>query len=210
MATNPILTMLLSVVILKDSITRNQKIGALISLFGLTIVITNGSLQSLLLLKIAKGDLIVLGANFCWAIYGVLIRRNLSKVSPLITTATTMVFGTLIMIMVASTETYNINISNLPWTVYASLIYMAAFGSVVAYFFWNIGVTHMGASKTSVFYNLVPVFTVLISICLGKPVSYIHVIGGIIVIFGVTIASIKNSTNKEHSTHYKKQLNKLP
>lgn len=189
MATNPIVTMLLAALILNDTIRANQRLGMLFSLIGVIVVITHGSLALLLQLKIALGDWIIMAANICWALYGVLGRRYLKNSKPLITTAATMALGSIALIIFSGYEASITQLTNQSWQVYFSLIYMAVFGSVLAYLFWNYGILHLGVGNTSIFFNLVPVFTVLISIGMGQPILLVQTIGGVLVILGVLVSS---------------------
>lgn len=46
--------------------------------------------------------------------------------------------------------------------VAVAIVAMALFGSVLAYLWWNQGIARIGTTRTAIFINLVPVFTVLI------------------------------------------------
>jgi drug/metabolite transporter (DMT)-like permease len=64
--------------------------------------------------------------------------------------------------------------------------------SVGAFFFWSIGVKGIGAARASVFLNLIPVFTAVIAaIALDERPGLPQLIGGLLVVCGVTLASSK-------------------
>ena len=189
MATNPMVTLLLSRIFLKNSINATQQIGLVLSLVGVIAVITHGSLDVLFHLKIATGDWIIMGGNLCWASYGVFGRRFLNDSKPLITTAATMVVGAIALLLFASAEVNITQLLHQTGQVYISLFYMAIFGSVLAYLFWNYGITHVGAGNTSVFFNLVPVVTVLVAVIFGQSITPVQIIGGLIVISGVLLST---------------------
>lgn len=198
MASNPLVTLLLSRIFLKNSMSITQGIGLLLSLLGVLTVITQGSLTVLLHLNIASGDWLIMGANLCWATYGVVGRRYLKDSKPLITTAATMFIGSMTLIIMAR---HDLNLSqSLHQTpfVYISLLYMTLFGTVLAYLFWNYGIAHLGAENTSVFFNLVPVVTVAISALLGQAITSVQLVGGLIVISGVLLSTQVISFNRLH------------
>ncbi len=66
---------------------------------------------------------------------------------------------------------------------------MAFFTSVLGYLWWNQGIKEIGAGKTSLFFNLVPVVTMIISFAVGTPIKVFQVIGAVLVILGVLTAS---------------------
>lgn len=190
MATNPLVTLILAAFILHEPIRLNQRIGIFCSLIGVIIVVTQGSLEMLFHLKIAVGDLIIMAANVCWGLYGVLSRRYIKNSKPLITTALTMVIGTLLLMLFAFNSDISMNqLTNQAWSVYFAILFMGIFGSVLAYLFWNYGIANLGAGQTSIYFNLVPVFTVLISIGFGQQVTLLQICGGLFVIFGVLISA---------------------
>lgn len=189
MATNPLVTVLISAFILKDTIRINQYIGMCLSLVGVIMVVTQGKWVMLRHFHIALGDWIIMGANVCFALYGVLCRRYLKESKPLITTAMTMIIGALTLLLCASLSPSPSAWLHQSWEVYAALLHMALFGTVLAYLFWNSGIIYLGINQTVIFFNLVPVFTVLIAMMLGQPILLIQILGGILVLMGVLIST---------------------
>ena len=77
-------------------------------------------------------------------------------------------------------------------TVVAGLFYVGIVAAVAAFLFWSIGVRGVGAARASVFLNVIPVFTVAIAApTLGERPGLAQIIGGLLVICGVTLASSK-------------------
>jgi drug/metabolite transporter (DMT)-like permease len=187
MAINPLLTAVLSAFILGDRLRGGQILGLLLSLVGLIFVITGGSWTLLASMRLSRGDGYILLACACWATYGVLIRRFLSRVPPLTTTAVTMVIGTLLMLPFGFLEPHQVGLLDLPLLVWLGLLFMAIPGSVLAYLFWNRGMATLGPARTSIFFNLVPVFTAAISVATGDRVSAAQVLGGAVVIAGCVL-----------------------
>jgi len=66
---------------------------------------------------------------------------------------------------------------------------MALFTSVLGYIWWNQGMKEIGASKTSLFFNLVPVVTMIISFAIGTPIKVFQILGALLVILGVLTSS---------------------
>ncbi len=189
MSTNPLITNIFAYFILKKKIYSYQKIGMLLSLIGVIIILTQGSFHTILSLNFAVGDILIIIGNICWALYGVLSIRYLSKSSPIITTASTMIIGTMALIIFSFFEGHVDQAFHQSSSIYFAITFMAIFGAVLAYLFWNIGMAQLGAAQTSIFFNFVPVFTVLVSLFLGHPIYFIQVVGGAIILCGVIISS---------------------
>lgn len=189
MATNPLVALLLGAMLLREPIRLNQCLGVVVSLLGILVVEMQGSLDKLLHFTVARGDLIIMVANICWGLYGALSRRYIKNSQPLITTASTVLIGTVVLVVLASFGDVSlIQLTNQDWSVYAAIVFMAIFGSVLAYLFWNYGIANLGVGHTAMYFNLVPVFTVLISLEFGQSISALQLIGGAFVILGVIIS----------------------
>lgn len=199
MATNPPLTMFFAAFLLQEKMNNSQKLGAIISLLSVAIVITQGSLQALLQLQFSFGDLIVMLANICWALYNVLSKRYLKDSMPLITTTSTMLISSILLLFVGGTgqmEAFH-HLFEQTSTVYYPLIYMVVLGTVAAYLFWNYGISRLGAGKAAIFFNLIPIVTTIISFFQGQTVTMIQIMGGLSVIFGVLLSTKAISFKKK-------------
>ncbi|MGN7170685.1 DMT family transporter [Paenibacillus cellulositrophicus] len=185
MATNPIVTALLAVPLLKENIRKGQIIGMLCSLAGVLMVITNGAFWQLT--NISLGDFIALGANITWALYGVLGRKLLTNSTPLATSAITMAIATICFLPFLDFPSPGISQTTLT-TAWICIFFMGTFGAVLTFLWWNQGIQKVGANRTSVFFNLVPVVTLMISVLMGQPVGWVQVVGTFLVILGVVTA----------------------
>ncbi|NUB04881.1 DMT family transporter [Azospirillum sp. Vi22] len=187
MATNPLVTALIAGLFLGEPISSNHKIGTLISFTGVAALILVDSGDRLASVNI--GDLLVIGGNVSMALYSILGKRLVKDSTPLMTTAASTIFGAAILWSVARTTEPSVQIVDLPWQAYASILFMGVFGSVLAYIFWNRGIRAIGVADTAIFFHLVPVFTVLLSFVLGQTVTIAQIGAGIVVIIGVMISS---------------------
>lgn len=189
MAANPLFTTILSFFILKTPITRRQTAGIIIALLGVTLVLTHGSLEIIYTLSISAGDVLILIGNICWALYGVLVRKYLQKSTSMETTTYTMVVGALFLIVLAFLFPNPQPLTKVNLTAWGAIMFMAIFTSVLGYLWWNKAMEVIGAAKTAIFFNLVPVVTMVLSFLTGAQVSMIQIIGTILVIFGVLSSS---------------------
>ncbi|HEU4962735.1 MAG TPA: DMT family transporter [Bacilli bacterium] len=189
MAANPLVTVLLSALILREKITKRQAIGIAISLVGVVSVITKGSLDVLLSMDFSKGDLIINAGSICWALYAVLGKKYLKQSTALATTAYSMAVGALLMLPFTALEAGSGAFFDQAISVQGAILFMALLGSVLAYLWWNQGIAKIGASKTSIFFNLVPIWTMVISLATGGTILTVQVVGGILVISGVLFSS---------------------
>ncbi|MEO2222695.1 DMT family transporter [Priestia megaterium] len=189
MGTNPLVTALFAYFILKNPITKQQMLGISFALLGVILVLTQGSLEIIQTLSISKGDLLILAGNLCWALYGVLGRKYLNGSSSMETTTYTMIVGSLCLVILTVFSPSPQPLSHVTWSAWGAILFMALFTSVLGYLWWNKGMATIGASNTSLFFNLVPVVTMILSILTGALITLPQVIGTCLVILGVLTAS---------------------
>lgn len=194
MATNPLITTILAALILRERATIQQLIALPIALFGVTVVITEGDLSHLMSLRVVTGDWLMLGADIAWAFYNVLSRRLMPKESSaIVNTTLVMAAGALILTTGAIVHGGPIQMPS-PMAAIA-LALMVVGGTVAFYLFWNIGIQRLGSGRTAIFMNLVPVFAMLTGIALGTLPTAAQLVGGVIVLGGLSITMIPNRKN---------------
>jgi drug/metabolite transporter (DMT)-like permease len=69
-----------------------------------------------------------------------------------------------------------------------SILYIALFPSIVAFFCWNRGVASIGANRAGLFVNLVPVFASIMAVAwLGESLKAFHLIGMLLIFGGMVL-----------------------
>jgi drug/metabolite transporter (DMT)-like permease len=114
----------------------------------------------------------------------------LKGLTPIAATTYATLWGLLLLLIGASTEIADMDWGVLSWQVWASIIYLGAFGTAVGFVWYYEGVQTLGAARTAVFNNLVPVFGVTFgALMLGEPILPSMISGGLLVIAGVTLTN---------------------
>lgn len=190
-ALTPAVAAVLGFLILRESLTKIQLFGIVLSFSGILWIISKGSWQVFASLSFNIGDIIMLFGIICWAVYSIIIKRHSFKFPPIAGLVVTMVIGTTILVPVAIIETIYLGIPHLfQWKVLLGIAYIGIFPSAISLLLWYRGVGEIGPAKASVFFNLVPIFTTIMAITLlGETFTYHQLLGGVIVIFGVYLST---------------------
>lgn len=186
MATNPLLTTLLAAALLGERASARHLAALPVALAGVAVVITHGAPSRLLNLQVADGDLLMLAANLTWAFFNIFTRRYMPKGSPIGSTALMMTAGAAILLVIALSSDAHFALPGMRAGL--ALAMMAVGGTVLAYLFWGVGIQRLGAGRTSLFLNLVPVFAMLVGGMSGTPPTAVQVAGGLLVLAGVITA----------------------
>ncbi|MDF0726368.1 DMT family transporter [Cytobacillus sp. S13-E01] len=203
-ASNPVLIVLLSGLFLKETITKNNIIGMIIALTGVTFIITEGQLLSLFQLGFEPIDWVLLGAVISWALYSVVGKIVLKKYSSVVSTTYAVAFGTLFLLPFALVETTWQDVRLATFDAWLAIAHMSVFVTVISFIMYYQGIKEIGAAKASIFINVMPVSAVLMAtLLLGETFTLAHGIGALFVLSGVYVGTNtrKWSLKKKTSLH---------
>jgi drug/metabolite transporter (DMT)-like permease len=194
-STIPIFAAIFAFLLINERIPLWRGVGIALSVIGVGIILTAVPGETTGWQMVRAGNLLALGAAICAALYMVLGRELLAKYSPLTITTSQALFAVLIFLPLSGMELFTHRWANFNTLTFLTVVYLALFCSVLAFFLWNYGISRLEASKAAVFTNLVPVFTVFGSyFWLGEKIHLGQIFGGALVIGGVTLASIARGT----------------
>ncbi|MBD0333944.1 MAG: DMT family transporter [Cyanobacteria bacterium Co-bin13] len=158
-AFNPVVTGLLAAAFIRERLRLRQYGGGAIALLGVLTLLTRGNLLHLLALRLNRGDLLMLCAVFCWAIYALLIKQLSQRHSGLIITFYAALSGVVQLLVLAGLERWWQQLATLSLASFLSLLYMGTAASGLGYLLFNLSVQRIGPTRTaSVVYSSVPVF----------------------------------------------------
>lgn len=187
MALSPMLSLVFSAWLLNTRIKAYQYVGITLAFIGVSLVITGGNFG---LLHIAAGDTWMLGACTVWSLYSVGAKKFAAHIPSLQLARWTVSVGAIALIIAACLlEQPFTSIPQLSLETHSILFYMSICGTVLAYIFWLRGVHFLGPDKSAIAFNLVPVFTLLVSLALGSLPNMIQLAGMLLVLIGVVISS---------------------
>jgi drug/metabolite transporter (DMT)-like permease len=183
-AANPALIMVLAAILLRDRPGPLSWVGVALGLAGVLLVLTGGNLQRLLTFSIDAGELLIVAAITVWGFYTITARRL--SVPAITSTAVQVAMAAVVLVPFAVAAG-----AGLPATPSEgwSLAYIALFPSLGSYLLWNLALKRTTAANAGNYLNLIAVFTAIITITLGQPITVPQVLGGILVISGVLLTS---------------------
>ena len=182
--------------------TGRGLLGSLVCLLGVAWVVSRGSLETLVNLSPNRGDLFMLVAAFCWALYTVLSGRVTRQVSPLAATTASVVLAFPLLVLAGGYELVTQEHAEINPAVLAGFLYVGLAAGVAAFLAWNAGIGRLGAARGTIFLNLVPVFTAAIAIpALGERLITAQILGGLLVLLGVSLVSYQRREKSVPDRH---------
>jgi drug/metabolite transporter (DMT)-like permease len=186
----PIGTLIFAFLLLNERPGKKQLLGGTISLIGVLIILSSGSLDRLLSIAFNRGDLLMLVAVASWSLYSVLLKKWPLKIPAFDMLCLLMSLGMPLIAPFYLWELANSGAFELSTGNIGLLAYVAVFPSVLAYLLWNNGIHRIGPGKASVFSYLIPVFTAAMAITfLQEQLHGYHLVGGVLAFVGIYLSS---------------------
>ncbi len=187
----PVMILITARVLLGSKTNSLQNLGILVSTVGALVIVSRGSLDTLLHLTVSSGDLWIITAAISWAIYSVLLVKR-PAMHLLSFFAVTAMIGTCIQfplyLLFSSKDLAELTTAN-----WGAIIYMSLFASIGAFICWNAGIQRLGATTAGHFVHLLPVFSIFLStLFLGEVMEGFHGIGIFLIFSGIGIATLLN------------------
>ncbi|MBX3305087.1 MAG: DMT family transporter [Nitrospira sp.] len=187
---SPVVTSVLSAMLIKDVPLRAVWAGALLSFAGVGVVSVAGFQ--------AAGDQPLLGSTLVflgvvsWALYSIGSRAIMERMSALTVNWTTLMVATVLQIPLLWTDQkmMNAGIGSVTTSDWLALGYLVIFATAVAQQAWLFGVKGVGPSRASVLGNLTPVAAIgLSALILGETVGLIEILGICLILAGVWVVN---------------------
>lgn len=185
LALMPLMSLGLAGFLLGQRLHAGAVLGALLSLFGVLLVIAQGDLAGLLQRGIGLGDGMMLVATLAYALYGVLLKKWQIRLPALqfLYLQVLVAIAALFPLYLLSAHR-GLNAGNLPLVGYAGLL-----ASIAAPLAWMRGVHEMGPNRMAQFVNLSPLATAAIAtVVLDERLGLQHLLGGALIVAGVVLA----------------------
>ena len=191
----PVFSLILAALFLKEKVSPTRLAGMAICFAGIMLLLSKGSWQVLQNFHFAEGDIWVLLGAFTFAVYTIQIRRkpkNLQNVSLL---WILFFLGALMLFPFFLWE--SARHPPIQWTpgLAGVILYLGLGTSVIAFLIWNLAIARLGAGRTALFGNLIPLFSTIEAVfILGEPVRSIHLWSGLLIVAGLLVANSKRAT----------------
>ena len=203
-ATSPIIVLFVAAALIKESITPIKIFGSFLAFLGVLVIVgfsPNTDVPNRFL-----GDGLVLISAISYGTYTVLLRRLFNKhekkPSSFHVLAWLSFMGLLFSFPVAfyTGPEYFLNPAKLFFIqstfrtieIWIGILYLACFSSLIAYVTYTEGVKHIGASRSAVFVNLVPVVGVSASVFIGENIDpFVHFLSFLLIFTGIMLVNKK-------------------
>jgi drug/metabolite transporter (DMT)-like permease len=189
-ALNPIVTIAAASLLLGERMSARRWLGVAVALGGVWIVVSRGDVLGSVRGAVGLGELLMFGGVCSWAAYTLIGRRVLAGLTPLAATTWAALWGVALLALAAAPDLRHLGAEDLTLPVVLSVLYLGVLGTAVGFVWYYQAVQRLGASRTVIFNNLVPVFGATFGVLLlDEPLLPSMLLGGAIAVAGVMLVT---------------------
>jgi len=187
---SPAVTGLLAALFIAERLSRLNWLGIAIAFVGVLMLVSNGDIDQIIQFEFNTGDLLMLTAVFCWAVYALIIKRMVEQYSTLTVTFLSALFAVGAMLLLLVFEDLSGQLRAISVSSIMALLYMGLAASGIGYLLYNMSIKQIGPTRTSgVVYSAVPVLTAgLAFLFFTEPLTASALISTALIILGLHLA----------------------
>ena len=182
-STMPGMILLGSFMFFGDRINRLQFSGLLLTLLGVIVIVTQGSLEQLMQLTFNHGDLLMIFACSFYAMYTVGLKSR-PKISGMVMLAYFSVAAFLMTIPLMIFESFIYGTVMPGVKGFAIVFYIAIIPSFLSQIFFMRGVDLIGPGSAGLYANLVPIFSAIMAVLLLSEEFALFHLAAMLLVFG--------------------------
>ena len=182
-STMPGMILLGSFMFFGDRINRLQFSGLLLTLLGVGVIVTQGSLEQLMQLTFNHGDLLMIFACSFYAMYTVGLKSR-PKISGMVMLAYFSVAAFLMTIPLMIFESFIYGTVMPGVKGFAIVFYIAMIPSFLSQIFFMRGVDLIGPGSAGLYANLVPIFSAIMAVLLLSEEFALFHLAAMLLVFG--------------------------
>lgn len=185
----PLVTMVLSIIILRSSISRLRALGFLLGFIGILITSLAGAEG---MDAVSLGDVMIFLSMFMQAFSFILISKLNPTFDPRLLTGYMLLIGSVFIFIISGL--FEGNFAQLAqlftWKLGGIFLFSAIIATAFGHMTYNFAIKNVGPTETTIFVNLNTLFALLgASLFLGEPILKNHYLGLIFILVGVFIGS---------------------
>ena len=196
---NPIFTVILAAPLLGQPISRKMFLGLFCGFLGVGVVTGWSPNTQIEFEERIFGDILILLASLSWATTTNMTKRLMegkdgeNNYTSLEIVVWYSLIGTIMLTPFMIYETWNNGISYPSEEGWFAIVYLGGFSTVLAYYWFTIGIEKLGATSASSYIFLVPVFGILGGWwLLDERLGYTMIIGFFMILIGVKIVQLES------------------
>jgi drug/metabolite transporter (DMT)-like permease len=188
LSTLPLLTMVVGAALGSEALTARKSLGVLTAMLGVAIALLSGLTSAPP--GAWRGDLLMVGAALCMALYSIWSKPFIANSGPIAFTTMAMGVGAACLILISCWRGSFAPVAAFGIQQWLAAVYLGAFGSALTFYLWAFALARTTPTRVAISVSVNPVTASLVgAILLHEPLSW-NLVGGIVTVFaGIWIAT---------------------
>lgn len=188
LSTLPVLTMIAAALLGVERLSARKTTGVLIAMAGVALALLSslaGAPDNAWV-----GDLLMVGAATCMALYNVWSRPIIRRSSPIAFTTMAMAVGAITTIVISALRDGYAPVVGFGGPQWTAIVYLGVFGGAVGFFLWAFALGRTTPTLVAVSVTVNPVAAALVAArALDEPIRW-NLVGGLVtVLVGIVVAT---------------------
>lgn len=191
LSTLPLLTMAVGAALGTEPLTLRKTSGVLVTILGVAMALLSG-------LGAApegawRGDLLMIAAALCMALYSIWSRPFIRRCGPIPFTAMAMAAGAACLILASLVRGSFAPVADFGAPQWFGAIYLGAFGAALTFYLWAFALERTTPTRVAISVTVNPIAAALVgATLLAEPLSW-NLVAGIVTVFaGIWIATTQS------------------
>ena len=166
--------------------------GLFLSIIGVGTIISNADIQKIISLSFNKGDIWMIVCVLSWSLYSTLLKKNRFKISQFSLIQIMVSVGLIFLVpQFLYEQSIGLDVKINKAFIFI-LLYVVIFPAIAAYYCWQKAIELIGPNRSSMFIQLMPLFSAIMAILIFKEkFQLFHFIGATFIISGIYLSNRK-------------------
>lgn len=198
LSTLPLLTMLAGSALGKEPLTARKSVGVLVAISGVFMALVSGLATAPV--GAWRGDLLMVVAALCMALYSVWSKPFIGRSGPIPFTTLAMAVGAAVLVTLSVLRGSFAPVEAFGHPQWLAVLYLGALGSALTFYLWAFALERTTPTRVAISVTVNPVAASLVgAILLDEPLSWNLVAGILTVFIGIWIATTQSSQGADRN-----------
>jgi len=188
LSTLPLLTMVAAALAGVEAMTLRKSAGVLLAMGGVALALMSGLSDSEA--GLWRGDLLMIGAALCMALYSVWSRPYIRRCGAVPFTAVGMTAGAACLVLLAWTTGGLKAVAHFGAPEWSAIAFLGILGSAATFYLWSFALEHTTPTRVAISVTINPIAAAIFgALFLDEPIGWNHAAGVTAVMLGIGIAT---------------------
>lgn len=188
LSTLPLLSLVVGAALGKERLTARKTAGVLVAMAGVGFALLSGLAYAPP--QAWRGDLLMIAAALCMALYGIWSKPIIRRCGPIPFTTAAMAAGAAVLIAISAARGSFDAVAQFAVPQWTAALYLGAIGAALTFYLWALALGRASPTSVAVTVTVNPVTASLVAAAvLSEPIGWTLAVGIVVVGLGIWLAT---------------------